>query len=217
MLNKIKTKIATKANPSKVSFWFVRHGQSEGNVLEAECLVMNDTPLTERGITEARTIAKYLKENKIKVTDIYTSPLGRSHQTAEVIAKELDLPTKVKDGLRERNWGIWGNLPWDKVSDKLSGMDIEKRYAFIPENGESWRQMEVRLFSSLEEIAEENSEGENILIVTHRGCLRAVLPVLAKESKDKHKDFSVETGSLTKFSFDKEEFEFVGLNPSHTS
>lgn len=213
MLRRIKSKIATKKNPDKVSFWFVRHGQSEGNVLGAECVVMNDEPLTVRGTDEAKAIAKYLEDNEVNVTDIYTSPLGRSHQTAEVIAKELGLPVKVKDGLRERNWGMWGGLSWDEVSNKLSKMDIEERYAFIPENGESWQQMEGRLLGALEEITEENSEGEDVLIITHRGCLRAILPVLAKASKDVHEDFSVETGSLTKFSFDKEAFEFVGLIP----
>ena len=213
MLGRIKTKISPKNNPEKVSFWFIRHGQSEGNVLGAECLVMNDEPLTQRGSDEAKSIARYLKESQIKVTDIYTSPAGRSHQTAEVIATGLGLPVKVKDGLKERDWGIWGNLPWDEVSDKLSGMAIEERYSFIHENGESWQQMEERLFGALEEIAEENTQGEDILIVTHRGCLRAILPVLAKAGKEKHEDFSVETGSLTKFSFDKEEFEFIGLTP----
>ena len=213
MMDKIKAKIKTKNNPDKVSFWFIRHGQSEGNILDSECVVMNDMPLTDRGTDEARAIAKYFKEGGINITDIYTSPLGRSHQTAEVIANEMELKVKIKGGLKERNWGIWGNLPWDKVSDKLSEMDIEKRYIFVPEGGESWQQMEERLLEALEEIAEENSEGENILIITHRGCLRAILPVLAKASKDKHEDFSVETGSLTKFSFDKDEFEFIGLIP----
>ncbi|MBI2065144.1 MAG: histidine phosphatase family protein [Candidatus Yanofskybacteria bacterium] len=213
MLNRIKTKLGVKNNADKVSFWFIRHGQSESNVLGSECLVMNDAPLTERGTDEARSMARYFKENNINVTDVYTSPLGRSHQTAEVIAKELGLSVKVKDGLKERDWGIWRDLPWDEVANKLSGMDINERYSFVPENGESWQQMERRLFDVLEEIAEENSAGENILIVTHRGCLRAILPVLAKASHDKHEDFSVETGSLTKFSFDKESFEFVGLVP----
>jgi|SRR3989344_234044 len=213
MLNRIKSKLKVQKHPERISFWFVRHGQSEGNVLGSECLVMNDLPLTERGANEAKAIAKYLEEKGIKVTDIYTSPSGRSHQTAGVIAKELGLSVKVKDGLMERNWGIWGNLPWDKVSDKLSGMNIEERYVFAPENGESWQQMEERFFGALEEIAEENSQGENILIVTHRGCLRAVLPVLARASKDKHEEFSVETGSLTKLSFDKEAFDFIGLIP----
>lgn len=213
MIDRIQQKLNTNKHPEKVSFWFVRHGQSEGNVLNAECLVMNDTPITPRGIEEANAIAKYLKENNIRVTDIYTSPLGRSHQTAEIIAQELNLPVKIKEGLRERNWGIWGNLTWDSVSQKLDKLTIDERYTFIPEAGESWQQMEERLAVSLEEIAEENESGEDILIITHRGCLRAILPVLAKVSKDKHADFSVETGSLSKFSFNKNDFEFIGLQP----
>ena len=213
MINRVKSKLNKKIKPEKVSFWFVRHGQSEGNILEGECLVMNDTPVTERGIKEAKAIAGYLKQNNINVTDIYTSPLGRSRQTAEIIAKELNLPVKVKNELRERDWGILGNLPWNEVSDKLSGMSIDERHSFIPEKGESWQQMEERLFKALEEIAEENDSGEDILIVTHRGCLRAMFPILAKVSKDKHEDFSVETGALSKFSFDKESFEFIGLIP----
>ena len=83
MLNRIKSKLKVQKHPERISFWFVRHGQREGNVLGSECLVMNDLPLTERGANEAKAIAKYLEEKGIKVTDIYTSPSGRSRQTAE--------------------------------------------------------------------------------------------------------------------------------------
>lgn len=214
MIDCIEQKFQSNKHPEKVALWFVRHGQSEGNVLNAECLVMNDTLITPQGIKEADAIAKYLKENNIRVTDIYTSPLGRSHQTAEVVAQELGLPVKVKEGLRERNWGMWGNQTWNNVSSKLDKLTIGGRYTFMPEGGESWQQMEERLFAALEEIAEENESGEDILIVTHRGCLRAMLPILARATKDKHEDFSVETGSLSKFSFSKGGFEFIGLNPS---
>ena len=214
MLSRIKQKLSSKNKLEKTSFWFIRHGQSEGNILGTECLVMNNTPITQKGIEEAKSIARYFKENNINVTDIYTSPLGRAHQTAEIIAQELGLAIKAKEGLRERNWGLWCDLKWDQVSEKLSNMNIDERYSFVPDGGESWKQMEERLLGSLEEIAEENDAGENILIITHRGCLRAILPVLARAAKDKHEDFSVETGSLTKFSFEKEAFEFIGLDPN---
>lgn len=214
MPNRIKEKLKSKDKLEKVSFWFIRHGESEGNILGAECLVMNDDPITKRGVGEAKSIAKYFREHNINVTDIYTSPLGRSHQTAKIIGQELGLPVKVKEGLRERNWGLWCSIKWGEVSEKLSDMNIDERYTFVPSGGESWKQMEERLFSSLEEITDENDAGENILIITHRGCLRAILPVLAKAGKNRHEDFSVETGSLTKFSFHKEKFEFIGLNPN---
>ena len=110
------------------------------------------------------------------------------------------------------------------IEQHLSGNVVLGVYPLLADNsswlivadfdGENWLESIKRFLGKWEEIAEENSVGENILIITHRGCLRAILPVLAKASKDKHEDFSVETGSLTKFSFDKEEFEFIGLVPN---
>ncbi|MEK7118321.1 MAG: histidine phosphatase family protein [Patescibacteria group bacterium] len=82
-----------------------------------------------------------------------------------------------------------------------------------PPNGESWKQMEERIFDALEGITEENDVGENILIVTHRGNLRATLPILARVGRERHEEFSVPLGSLTKFSFGKNTFDFVGLKP----
>ena len=73
--------------------------------------------------------------------------------------------------------------------------------------------MEKRLFTTLENVAEESTGGENVLIVTHKGCLRATMPKLARAGIDKHKEFSVATGALSKFSFEKDEFDFVGLIP----
>ncbi|MEK7608449.1 MAG: histidine phosphatase family protein [Patescibacteria group bacterium] len=211
MSERLKQKISKRS--TKISFWFIRHGQSEDNVFVDQATVMNDAPLTERGRREAVSVASYFKKNGVRVTDIYSSPLGRSYQTAEVIADALNLPIKARDGLRERNWGAWKDMKWFEVAKNLENMSIDGRFGFIPEGGESWEQMERRLFSALEEIADENDAGENILIVTHKGCLRAVLPILGKAGRDRHEEFSVETGTLTKFSFDKDTFDFVGLRP----
>lgn len=211
MPERLKAKISKRSG--KISFWFLRHGESESNALADQATVMNDAPLTERGRREALSVAAYLTAHNAGITDIYTSPLGRSHQTAEVIADALNLPVKAKDGLRERNWGVWKDMKWFEVAKNLENMNIDERFGFVPEGGESWEQMERRLFSALEEIADENDTGENILIITHRGCLRAILPMLGKAGRDRHEEFSVETGTLTKFSFDKDAFDFVGLDP----
>ncbi|MDD5731961.1 MAG: histidine phosphatase family protein [Patescibacteria group bacterium] len=213
MIEKLKNKIRSQANEQKLSFWFVRHGESEGNALDDACPIMHDTPLTKLGIKQAKEIGEYLKKNSIRITHIYSAPKSRAHQTAKIIASSLGLPVIIKNGLNERNWGIWCNLRWQEASDRLEKLPIEDRYTFIPEGGESWEQMEKRLFATLEEIADESVGGENILIVTHRGCLRAIMPKLAKAGIEKHKEFSVVTGSLSKFSFEKDEFDFVGLIP----
>ena len=217
MIEDLKKRIKTKADAQNLSFWFVRHGESEGNAMGDTCPIMHDTPLTERGRQEAQEIATYLQKNSVKVTHIYTAPKGRSRETAEIIANALGLPIKIKTGLDERNWGAWQSLRWEEASVQLDQMSLEDRYAFVPEGGESWQEMEKRLFMTLEEIADESIAGENVLIITHRGCLRAIMPKLAKEGLEKHKDFSVATGTLSKFSFEKDKFDLLGFIPKALS
>ncbi|HXK39953.1 MAG TPA: histidine phosphatase family protein [Candidatus Paceibacterota bacterium] len=212
MLQRLKSKLA-QTNNSHMSLWFVRHGESEGNALGDTCPIMHDTALTQEGRDEALRVASYLQKNDITVTDIYTSPKGRSRETAEVIGSVLGLSVKIKDGLSERDWGDWKDLRWMEASDRLDQLPLEERYTFVPPGGESWKQMESRLLLTLEEIVEENTAGENVLIVMHRGGLRAVLPLLAKAGIERHKEFSVPTGALSKFSFVKEAFDFVGFVP----
>jgi broad specificity phosphatase PhoE len=213
MIEDLKKKIKNKTDTQNLSFWFVRHGESEGNALGDTCPIIHDTPLTERGREEAREVVRYLQKNAIRITHIYTAPKGRSYQTAEIIASSLDLPVNVETGLDERNWGKWKNLRWEEASMRLDEMSLEDRYIFIPDGGESWQQMEKRLFITLEKIADKSIKGENILIITHRGCLRAVMPMLAKAGLEKHKEFSVATGTISKFSFKKDKFDFIGFIP----
>lgn len=213
MIDALKKKIKNKADAHNLSFWFVRHGESEGNALKDTCPIMHDTSLTERGKQEAKEAASYLKKNSIKVTHIYTAPKGRSYQTAEIIASTLGLPLVVKKGLDERNWGEWETLRWEEASARLDQMTLQDRYTFVPKNGESWQEMEKRLFTTLDEIADESAGGESVLIVTHRGCLRAIMPMLATAGKEKHEEFSVATGALSKFSFKKDKFDFIGFVP----
>jgi len=213
MLERLKNKLASREQSENISFWFLRHGLSEGNMKGDQCPIMHDTPLSPEGREEVRQTIAYFTDNNIKITDIYTSPKARSKETADIIAEEFGLPVKIKEGLSERDWGEWKDLCWPEASERLDPMSNDERYTFVPEGGESWKHMEERLFASLEEIAEENTAGENVLIVMHRGGLRAILPLLAKAGKEQHKDYSVPTGGLSKFSFDKDSFDFIGFVP----
>ena len=105
MIEGLKKKIESRKSSDNISFGFLRHAESEGNTLGDTCPVVHDTPLTEKGIQETRKIVEYLKKEGIAITDIYTSPKGRSRETAEIIGKELGIEVKVKEELTERDWG----------------------------------------------------------------------------------------------------------------
>ncbi|HLD04083.1 MAG TPA: hypothetical protein VJG90_00015 [Candidatus Nanoarchaeia archaeon] len=53
-----------------------------------------------------------------------------------------------------------------------------------------------------------------LAILTHVGCLRALVPALKKIEKSHHHKFSVDPGTLTCYCTEKEEFDFIGYKPS---
>jgi len=80
-----------------MNIYFVRHGESEGNlngVHQGE-----KVPLSETGKQQARLVAKRFKN--IKIDTIYASPYLRAKQTAEIIAKELSRPIEYWEQLKE--------------------------------------------------------------------------------------------------------------------
>lgn len=59
-----------------------------------------DRPLTEEGIERARDVLKKLKKrDELEVDEIWSSPLKRALETAEIAAKILDLNVKIVDQL----------------------------------------------------------------------------------------------------------------------
>ena len=63
--------------------YFVRHGESEWNVLKKIC-GQTDVPLTDKGREQARTSAAKIIERGIKADEIWCSPLQRAKETAEI-------------------------------------------------------------------------------------------------------------------------------------
>lgn len=189
---------------------FVRHGETEDNLKGFDSPCLSHADLTENGKSQVRQIAQTLKQYSPQ--KIYYSPTARTTQTAQIIANELSISTEKDDRLTERNWGDWGEegLTWRELTtSKLNDLTPQDRYELLPPNGESWKDMENRLLQCVDDLKENHEE--NIIVITHTGCLRALLPALIKESIDKHQEYSVKTGSVTIFCTQKEEYDLFGF------
>lgn len=194
-------------------FYFVRHGESEATAMGDLAPIEHDLPLTLRGREEAERVADYFITNKIPMTDVYASSYVRAVQTAEPTARRFNLTVKARDGLRERTWGSLKHLKWPELAKQLDGMNIEERYHFKPEGAESWAEMDTRVRTVLDEIANEHEEGANVAIFSHGGALRGMMTSLAGVEKSKFTDFSMDTGAIAKFTFDNRSFDFINLKP----
>src|ERR1041384_5214871 len=96
---------------------FVRHG-THGLLGKRFVSRTPGVLLNEQGWKEAEAIADRL--SGIPIAAIYSSPLERALQTADPLAKRLDLEIQVEEALNEIHIGEWSNLTMDEL-EKMPG------------------------------------------------------------------------------------------------
>jgi len=109
-----------------------------------------DSPLTARGIEQARNVGLLVHQLVQDDVTLWSSPLGRAVATAEIIREvaQLNCSPKLDDRLAEVSLGSWDGLTDEEVEDISPGVcDGATRFDwfFRSPNGESFEQAESRL------------------------------------------------------------------------
>ena len=151
-----------------MSIFVIRHGKTDWNTL-SKIQGQSNIELNEIGIKQAEEVRDKIEKKNIDL--IICSPLDRTKQTAEIINKNLKLPIKYNDKLKERNFGIYEG----KTSKEVEKWEEILKYHQNEEvkQGEKIQDFFGRVFESLEEI-EKNYKDKNVLLVTHGGVARAI-------------------------------------------
>src|SRR6186713_805463 len=150
--------------------YLIRHGQSAGNA-EGRFGGHGPTPLSELGKRQAEKTARVLAAEGVSA--IYSSDLLRAVQTAEPLAKLLNLEIKTSSAFRERNVGVLEGLTFDESKEQFP----RDYYALINRNihhviteGESYRHLLRRITAELRNIL-RNHQRERIAIYSHTGAI----------------------------------------------
>jgi broad specificity phosphatase PhoE len=149
----------------------VRHGESVWN-RAGRIQGQVNSPLTDLGINQAKAISDHLSGILLnQELEIYTSPLDRAIQTAEIIAQGIDHPSSkiiIEERLNDFNVGeISGTFGWDKVAEifpEQAQLRLQDPMRFHPSGGESGAEFEARLRSLLEDLMDD---GALKLMVSH--------------------------------------------------
>lgn len=181
----------------------VRHGETNKNINNRLHSVNDSEVLNDTG-------RKQVKEAANKLIDffpdiIFSSKEQRAIQSAEIISTLLKVRMEKIDGMEERNWGVFTDRPWSQVSAVLDPMSLEERYQYIPENGESWKTFETRLVDAVKTLTKNNLD-KTIVIVTHGGAIRALMPFLLNVPREESFKYDPDNASLTIFNFDGKGF-----------
>ena len=114
-----------------------------------------DVQLSDEGREQTRRLAERLSREKI--TAVYSSPLGRTVETAQILAQPLGLEVQKRDGLREISHGRWEQMTRREVEQKFpeEAAEWEKDpYTFAPLGGESGLSVTARALPALIDIVE---------------------------------------------------------------
>jgi broad specificity phosphatase PhoE len=163
--------------------YFVRHGESEANLLRVFSNRRSTHRLTDKGRQQALTLARYLQG--ASVTKLFCSPLPRAVETAEILASELILPYEIADPLREYDCGV--------LEGKSDGPSWELYYAILDdwiqhgrwerrfEQGESFLDVRDRFVPFIDQlISTFEDASDTIVLVGHNGIYRCMLPLVLK-------------------------------------
>lgn len=110
-----------------------------------------------------------------KVAAVYMSPLERTRETAAPIAKVRDVKPVVERGLLECDFGDWTGAELKELSKRPEWKTVQ-RYpsGFRFPNGESFREMQVRITSTISNLCERHP-GDTLVCVSHADPIKAAV------------------------------------------
>jgi probable phosphoglycerate mutase len=145
----------------------LRHGETDWNV-SGVLQGWIDVPLNETGRRQAQAMA--LEFGAFGFASIWSSPLERASETAQLLADALALPPPVlSDGLRERHFGLIQGMSKRDLAERHPGLYdciLRRDPTCQFERGESSDHFADRVIAGLHAIAARH-RGERVLAVTH--------------------------------------------------
>ena len=151
-----------------------RHGQTVSN-REGRFCGHSETPLTERGVAQARALAVRLAATRIDA--VYTSDFSRAIDTAAIVLEGRGLTPSVDPALRELHYGEWEMQRERDISrthpDEIRRMRAEDP-AWQPPGGETVAMVRERTLRALEGIVARHPH-QTVLVVTHGTAINCLL------------------------------------------
>jgi probable phosphomutase (TIGR03848 family) len=173
----------------------IRHGANDLQKKGVLAGWMPGVHLSEEGRGQAEALAQRLAP--IKIEAIYTSPLERTFETAEIIAVPHGLPVVVREGLGEAHYGRWTGQPLERLRKRRLWRAVQ----FAPSmlrfpGGESLREVQARVTAELEELRTKHPK-QTVAVVSHADVIKAAVAHYAGLHLDLFQRLIIAPASLT--------------------
>lgn len=187
--------------------YLVRHGQRVG--------LTEQTPLTPTGRNQADLSGKYLSTQFSENPLLYSSPLPRAQETAQIISQHLKVPIKTDIRLIERmKLGDRVGESYSSFLKEWNKTSLDRNYN--PPGGDS----SVIAGNRIKSLAEEVPEEMNAVFISHGGVIGdylrntfddLILPfTFTTDGRIKYIDISY--CSITEVARDRDSFKLIRIN-----
>ena len=201
-----------------MKFFVVRHGETDWNKL-GRFQGHTDISLNDRGLSQARETA--VASEDWGYTAIYSSPLVRTVQVAEEIAKVTPMLVSQEPGLKELSLGDLEGVTGEEMRNDWPALfaawrtDPEKMS--MP-NGESLSELRDRTWQVILDIEQKHSSDDSIVVISHNFAIRSIVNELLGMPLAYFHRMSLNLASVCTFDSDERGRRLTGYNStSHLS
>lgn len=202
-----------------MEIYFIRHGETIWNV-QKKFQGLSDSPLTEKGIKQAKLLGEKLKD--IKFDKIYSTSLKRANDTANYIKGNRKQEVEIFDNFIEISMGDMEGVEREKFKNLYPEQSEDfftnpLKYNPKPYKGESFLEVRERVIKGLEKFITLNQNYERILIVSHGATLKVLLHYISGKNIETLIDEDIpKNTSYTIVEYKKNKFKVLDFsNTSH--
>jgi len=191
---------------------FLRHGQAENNTKKILAGRSPGVNLTEVGIQQAEQAGKMLES--LNISAIYSSPIDRALQTAEIVGKHCDLEISIDDRLIELDMGKFTKMPYDEIFAKHGNVFLKfyEGSEEVSENGvETFSKVQKRVLDMADFIINKH-KNENVVLVTHMDPIKAMIGKVLKLRSDVLFELIIANASLNIFKNHEQKLYLTAIN-----
>jgi probable phosphoglycerate mutase len=188
----------------------IRHGETAWN-REGRIQGHQDAPLSERGLLQARLLARWLEPERLDA--IYSSDLQRSRVTAEVLAERRS-PVLLEPRVREGRFGAFEGLTHGEIRERYPEAYAAWRADALrnrPPGGETLEDLQERCMGALREHLPRHP-GRAVAVVTHGGPIRVMVCGVLGLPMEVYPRLRVENTAVTRLLFTERGAILAGFN-----